>query len=154
MFTLYLTLKFIHVLAVITWIGGTTAMAIWTFHAAADTDLTSLAVTMRHAGFYGQRVVGPSSGFVLLAGIAMVISAKIPWSTPWIIWGLTGIGIHLVLGFAVLAKNAERIAQLAVSPNPDRAQLAAAVTKQKTTASIYLLIMASVVWAMVTKPTF
>lgn len=154
MFSLYLTLKFIHVLAVIFWIGGITAMAIWTFRAAGEGDLTSLAVTMRHASFYGQRVVGPASGFVLLAGIAMVITAKISWSTPWVIWGLMGIVIHMVLGFAVLAKNSERIAQLAVSPNPDRTQLAAAVKKQKTAATIYVLIMASVVWAMVAKPTF
>jgi uncharacterized membrane protein len=149
----YLNLKFIHIVAVIFWIGGITAMTIWTVRAGSDPDRRSLAVTLRHALFYGQRVVGPASGVVLLAGIAMVIQAKIGFGTLWIIWGMAGILLHLILGFTVLSKNAERLAQLAESGTPDPVALDKVLRRQKTVATIYVLIMLSVVWAMVTKPT-
>jgi uncharacterized membrane protein len=153
MTTLYLTLKFLHIVAVIFWVGGITAMTIWTVRAGGEDDRTSLAVTLRHALFYGQRVVGPSSGVVLLAGIAMVINAHIKFSTLWIVWGLAGILVHFILGFTVLRKNAERLAQLAESGTPDPGALDKVLRRQKTVATIYVLIMLSVVWAMVTKPT-
>jgi len=153
MSSLYLALKFLHVVGVIFWIGGITAMTIWTVRAGSDPDRRSLAVTLRHALFYGQRVVGPSSGVVLLAGIAMVIQAKIGFGTLWIVWGLAGILIHFILGFTVLSKNGQRLAQIAESGTPDPGALDQVLRRQKTVATIYVLIMLSVVWAMVTKPT-
>jgi uncharacterized membrane protein len=153
MFSLYLTLKFLHVAAVIIWIGGIAAMTIWTVRAGRDSDPRSLAVTMRHAIFYGQRVVGPSSGVVLLAGIAMVISAHIPFMTLWIVWGMVGILLHIIFGVTVLRTNGERLVRLAENATPDPVALGKAVQRQKTAAMIYVLIMLSVVWAMVTKPT-
>jgi uncharacterized membrane protein len=153
MFSLYLTLKFIHVAAVIFWIGGTTTMTIWTIRAGREREPTALAVTVRHAIFYAQRVVGPSSGVVLLAGIAMVISAKIPWGTLWIMWGLAGVLLHIILGVTVLRTNSERLAQLAGSGSPDPVKLGQVLARQKTVTAIYVLIMLSVVWAMVAKPT-
>jgi len=128
-------------------------MTIWTVRAGSDPDRRSLAVTLRHALFYGQRVVGPSSGVVLLAGIAMVIQAKIGFGTLWIVWGLAGILIHFILGFTVLSKNGQRLAQIAESGTPDPGALDQVLRRQKTVATIYVLIMLGVVWAMVTKPT-
>ena len=152
MFSLYLILKFIHVAGVIFWVGGITAMTIWTIRAGRDPNPTSLAVTLRHALFYGQRVVGPSSGVVLLAGIGMVISAKISFGAPWIVWGMAGILVHFIMGFTVLRTNGQKLAEVSASGNPDPVVLARLLNRQKTAATIYVLIMLSVVWAMVAKP--
>ena len=153
MFSLYLTLKFIHVAAVIFWIGGITTMTIWTLRAGRESEPTALAVIIRNAILHAQQVVGPSSGVVLLAGIGMVLSGHIPFSTFWVLWGFAGIVLHIALGVTVLRTNSARLAQLASTPTPDRAALGALLKRQKMLATIYLLTMFSVIWAMVTKPT-
>jgi uncharacterized membrane protein len=151
MFSLYLTLKFIHVVAVIFWIGGVMAMSVFTFRAARASQ-PALAVTIGHAIFYGQKVVGPLSGVVLLAGIVMVIRAKIGFMTPWVLWGFSGIAIHILLGVTVIRKNSERLLQLASAALPDTAALGAALRRQRSLVTIYLFIMLSTIWAMVVKP--
>jgi uncharacterized membrane protein len=153
MFTTYLILKFIHVAAAIFWIGGVIAMMIWTVRAGAEKDLQKLATITGYVHFYGQRVVGPSSGLVLLAGIFMVLNAHISFGTLWVTWGLAGIVVHFVMAFAVFRKNAERILELTKAANPDRAAIEQVSDRQKTAVMIYVLIMLSVVFAMVTKPT-
>lgn len=153
MFSLYLVLKFVHVAAVIAWIGGVIALSILTLRTSPSAPQAVLVNAMEQSAFYGQRVIGPTSGVVLLAGIAMVASAKIGFGTLWVVWGFTGIALHILLGVTLLRRNAQRLSQIANSPTPDRVALAEALARQKTIALAYVLAMLSVVWAMVTKPT-
>ena len=152
MFSLYLTLKFLHVAAAIIWVGGTVSMTIMTLRASRASQPGALNAAMEHALFYGQRVVGPASIVVLLAGIGMVLSAHMRFMTPWIVWGFAGILIHILLGVTVLRTNGQRLAELSRATNPDRTLLSAALRRQQTAATVYTLIMLSTVWAMVAKP--
>jgi uncharacterized membrane protein len=152
MFSLYVVLKFIHVAAVIFWIGGVAALAIMVVRAGRETNPSTLQGLMGMSVFFGQRVIGPTSGIALLAGIAMVIAAKIGFMTLWVQLGFAGFLVHLILGLTVLRKNGMELGRLAGATSPDSGALAKALQRQKTFALVYVLVMLSVVWAMVAKP--
>jgi uncharacterized membrane protein len=151
--SLYFSLKFIHVAAVIFWIGGIAALTIMVLRAGREENPSALVTMMGMSQFFGQRVIGPASGVALLAGIGMVIEAKIGFLTLWVLWGLSGFVLHVLLGVTVIRKNSMRLGQIAAQPTRDLQALQAVLSRQKTLATVYLLSMLTVVWAMVTKPT-
>jgi uncharacterized membrane protein len=153
MFSLYSILKFIHISAVVFWVGGVGSMAFFVLRAGRSTSPSVLRDFMALSATFGQRVVGPSSGIALLAGIVMVITAKIGFMTLWIMWGFGGFALHLILGGTVLRRNGMELGRLAAASTVDSAALAAALKKQQTMALVYVLSMLSVIWAMVAKPT-
>jgi hypothetical protein len=102
---------------------------------------------------YGQRMIGPASGIVLLTGLAMVGMARIGFLTFWVVWGYAGIILHSLLGAIVIRKRTMKLGQLAAA-NTDDATLGAASRSLWQAQLLYMLILASVVGAMVIKPTF
>lgn len=154
MFSLYFILKFIHVASVVAWIGAILSLNITAIRATRTSDPAVLKVLLDSITFTGQRVIGPGSGIALLAGIGMVIQAKIGFMTPWVMWGMAGMLFHFIIGPTVLRKNGMELGRIAAMPTVDQAALERVRNKQKTIAVVYLLVMLSVIWAMVAKPTF
>jgi hypothetical protein len=83
----------------------------------------------------------------------MVGMAHIGFGTLWVVWGLTGIAIHFAFGGIVLRRRTIRLAALSSSSTGDGAELLAAARSLWAAQLIYLVILASVVGAMVLKPT-
>jgi uncharacterized membrane protein len=152
-FNAYNVLKFIHILSVIAWIGGVTCLAVLVWRVRRERNRAILATLLGHATTYGQMVAGPASGLVLLSGLGMVGMAGIGFGTFWVLWGFTGIVLHFVFGAVFIRKRMMELTQLASAPGADDQSLAEAGGKLWTVQLIYLAIMASVVWAMVLKPT-
>jgi uncharacterized membrane protein len=146
-------LKFLHVLSVIIWIGGITALAVVTWRVARERNRTALEELLRQATVYGQRIVGPASGVVLLTGLAMVGMAHIGFGTFWVVWGYAGILVHGVTGGVFLRKRIAELSQIASAPAGDDARLIGAARRLWTTQLIYLLLLATVVAVMILKPT-
>jgi uncharacterized membrane protein len=149
----YNWLKFLHVLSVIIWIGGITALAVVTWRVARERNRAALEELLGQATVYGQRIVGPASGVVLLSGLAMVGMAHIGFGTFWVVWGYAGILVHGVTGGVFLRKHITELTQIASAPAGDDAALIGAARRLWTTQLIYLLLLATVVAAMILKPT-
>jgi uncharacterized membrane protein len=149
----YSVLKYVHVLSVIVWIGGVACLSVLVWRVRSERNRVILAAMLRQAGFYGQMVAGPGSGLVLLSGLAMVGMAGIGFGTLWVVWGYTGIFLHFLLGAVLIRKRTIELAQLAAGTDSDQSLLDAS-RKLWTIQLIYLAVMASVVGAMVIKPTF
>ena len=149
---LYGVLKVVHVLSVVAWIGGATALGAVTAMLIRAGDRASLSALLPRAQRYGQAVGGPSSILVLLTGGAMTGIGKIPFTALWVLWGLTGIILHFAMAVLVLRKRGMRFAHAMASPGDD-AQLAEAGRALRSANVLYLLIMASVIVVMVLKPT-
>jgi uncharacterized membrane protein len=149
----YGILKFVHVVSVILWIGGMAALAVVTWRAARERDTGLLASLLKQSTSYGQKVVAPAAGIVLLTGLAMVGMGHIGFGTLWVVWGLVGIVIHFMFGGIVLRRRTVQLATLSASPTAVDAELVAAARSLWIAQLIYLVIMASVVGAMVLKPT-
>ena len=149
----YNWMKFVHVLSVIIWIGGITALAVVTWRVARERNRTALVELLRQATVYGQRIVGPASGVVLLSGLARVGMAHIGFGTFWVVWGYAGIIVHGITGGVFLRKRIAELSQVASAPAGDDAALIGAARRLWTTQLIYLLLLAMVVAAMILKPT-
>ena len=152
MFNAYNVLKFVHVLSVVTWVGGVTCLAVLIWRVRRERNRAILTTLLRHATTYGQMVAGPASGLVLLSGLGMVGMAGIGFGTFWVLWGFTGIVLHFVFGAVFIRKRMMELTQLAATGADDQS-LAEAGGKLWTVQLIYLAIMASVVGAMIFKPT-
>ena len=150
----YTILKFLHVLSVIVWIGGLTGLAVVTWRVARERNRVLLAGILRQMVSYGQTVVGPAAGVVLLSGLAMVGIAHLGFGTFWVWFGYGGVLVHGLLGGFLIRKRASAVMQLASATGGDDAELAAAARRLWTMQVVYLILFAVVIAAMVLKPTF
>lgn len=152
MFSLYFILKFLHIAAVVFWIGSIASLNILALRLTRTSDSGELVRLTEIFDYFGRRVIGPASGIVLLAGLALVYTAKIKFTSLWVLWGIAGFLFHGIVGATVLRRNGLELSRLASAPTVDRTALEAVRKKQKTIATVYLLVMLSVIWAMVAKP--
>jgi len=149
----YGVLKFLHVLAVVFWVGGIAALSVAAWRLRNERNRDVLAAILGQASFFGQRVAGPASFIVLLTGPMMVGMAHIGFGTFWVLWGFAGLTAHFWIGATSLRKRTSALLQLASASSGDEAALLAAARRLRSTQLIYLAIMAAVVAAMVLKPT-
>ena len=54
-------LKFLHVVSVIVWVGGVTALSVVAWRMRNERDRQALTALLRQASTYGERVAGPAS---------------------------------------------------------------------------------------------
>jgi uncharacterized membrane protein len=146
-------LKVLHVLSVIVWLGGTTALAIVTWRVARERDRAALTSLLRQWTTFGKGIVGPASGLVLLSGLTMVGLARIGFGTMWVVWGYLGIALHGFIGGAFLSRRVAELSRIAAEPSADDSALIGAGRRLWTMQLIYVLVLATVVAAMVLKPT-
>ncbi|HEX5631533.1 MAG TPA: DUF2269 family protein [Acidimicrobiia bacterium] len=146
--TLYETLKLLHVLAAIVWVGGGVFQTVSTWR-AMDADPVHRLGLARDMRFAGDRVFGPASLLALVFGIWMVVeSPAIGWGDTWIVIGLAGIVISGAIGGAFFApKSKALVARL--EAGEDASALMRTIGKVSLVDMTILLI---VVWAMVTRP--
>jgi hypothetical protein len=151
--TAYGWLKVLHVLSVIVWIGGIAGLALVTWRVARERNRAALVALLQHSTKFGQAIVGPASGLVLLSGLAMVGMGHIGFGTFWVWWGYGGIAVHGFTGGIFLRKRVAELSGIASAPGGDDAALIRAAGRLWTTQLVYLLILALVVAAMILKPT-
>src|SRR5262245_26991022 len=151
----YRLLKFVHLAAVTLWIGGAFSTAALIRRVAREGDRALLAPLLRHVGFYGRAVVGPSSLLTLASGLGMLgVLGLRPPELFWVQWGFAGILGHFVLGAWFIRRATARLATLAMAPEGDAVGIDAARRRLGLLNAIYLGLLLSVVGAMALKPTF
>lgn len=153
MLTLFSVLKFLHIVAAITWVGGVLTITIVNIRLASTRNSAAMAAFWSVGGFLGQRVFGPAAAITLLAGLATALNAGFPMRSLWIIWGFLVILISFAMTATVTRATARRIGALAGNPNSDRAQIAALQSRLWMLTALNILLLLSAVWAMVSKPT-
>lgn len=173
----YTTLKFVHVMASIVWIGSGVALLTVTAGMVRARDYAGVAALGRQGEKLGTRLFAPSALLTLLAGVAMVLVGDLSFASTWIVIGLVGVAASFVLG-AVLGERAQ--AQLretlaprgsdvpssddtpsavgstdpvSTQPAVDDAAVDAARRRLMTVSTVDLIILTVVVWAMVAKPS-
>jgi len=149
----YGVLKFLHVLSVVVWVGGVTALSIVTWRLRRERNRAVLAALLGQATVFGQRIAGPASFIVLLTGPMMVGMAKIGFGTFWVLWGFAGLTAHFWIGATALRRRTSALLQLASVDSGDDAVFVVAARRLWSAQLIYLAIMAAVVAVMVLKPT-
>ena len=152
MYTLYNLFKFLHVAAVIVWIGGVCTLGLLNLRLSREQDGAMLAALSRQGGFYGRAVLGPAAILTLIAGIATTASAGFGFDTLWIMWGFAGVFASLLLGGTLIRRTTEALGKLATTTAPGDPHLKALQRRLAALNLLNLLLLSSTVWAMVFKP--
>ncbi|HXF64384.1 MAG TPA: DUF2269 family protein [Caldilineaceae bacterium] len=151
--TFYTLFKFLHVTAAIVWIGGACAISLLNVLLARQQQGPTLAALAQASGLYGRLVIGPSVLLTLAAGIGMVVTAGLDASSLWIVWGLIGLAGSFVMGAVLSRRLADQVTALAATAPSSDARLVALQRRLTTLNALNLLLLLSVVWAMIAKPT-
>lgn len=146
--TLFATLKFLHVLVAIIWVGGgiLQTILVWRVRKADAIHRLGLARDMRAMA---DKVFGAATVAVLLFGIWMVIERPaFAFGDTWIVIGLVGIVLSGAIGGAFFApKGKALVARLESGESADK--LLGVISRVALVDQVILLV---VVWAMVAKP--
>jgi uncharacterized membrane protein len=151
MFTWYKLFTFVHITAVIIWIGGATILAVLSGHLARVGENAALQVVARQNEFIGKAVLGPAAIVTLLAGFALMSVAQVGFPL-WMGWGVAGVVGSIALGGGYLALTGRKLAEQAQSAQPDRARMAVLQRRLAVGAVLNITLLLSTVWAMVFKP--
>lgn len=151
--TVYNLLKFLHVAGVTVWVGGVVSLAVLNTVVARDGDPRAVAAMARASAFYGQRVVGPAVGVVLLAGIAMVGMYRIRFGTFWVVCGLVGLFGSALMGALGTGRTGSELSRIAAAEPRDESRIGVLQRRLRLVTAANLLVLFSVILAMVYKPT-
>ena len=125
MFTWYLVLKFIHILAAIVAVGSNVTYGVWNVRAARDPS--HLGFALKGIKFLDDRIANPAYGVLLLTGLIMMFAGSFGFKL-WIIIALVLFAAVVVLGVAFyspLLKNQIRLVDAGETASPEYARLAA-----------------------------
>jgi uncharacterized membrane protein len=149
---LYSTLKFVHVIAVVIWLGAMITLAVLFARLVRERESGALQLLARQSEFVGRALIGPAAIVTLLAGGALVWELGTGMAA-WIWWGLIGFVVSVALGAGVMQRAGRQLSTVAANPNPDAATIDALQRRLRVLGIVNIVILLSVVWAMVAKPT-
>lgn len=149
----YDTLKFVHVLAAIVWVGSGIFVQFEATKLRRANDPLRLAAFAKDIAFWGTRLFMPSSLIVLLVGISLVLySPGIGVSDTWVWLGLVGYGATFVTGAFFIGPTARKLAEMSEKLPPDDPTLQAAMARIFAISRIDQVVLILVVADMVFKP--
>jgi putative copper export protein len=144
---------FLHQLAAIIWVGGILAVNALQVRIGRGNNRAAQASLLRQSDLYGRAVIAPAAAVVLLTGLVLVVEDDIPLSEFWVAWGLTAIFLSLALGATLIRATNAELRRLAAAVTLDNPRWPALQRRAATLYAVNLLLLLSVVWAMVFKPT-
>lgn len=149
---MYLTLKLIHIVSAIVWVGAAFTFLVMDMRAARARDHDTQRVLLDNGEAFGKTVFGPAAIVTLLAGVGMVLVGDLSFGAPWIGIGFAGIASSIVIGAVPVQRAVKELrARVAAAGFGDPG--AQAVARRLTLLTqIDFAVLLVVVWAMVTKP--
>jgi uncharacterized membrane protein len=151
--TWYTFFKSTHVLTAVIWVGGAAIIQAYAVRILATRDGKRQADFAKDSEVVGMRVFMPASLLLLLAGIGMMVNADWPWGQNWIVFGLISFGLSFALGAGFLGPESGRLATLIEQEGPDSPAVKAKIRRIVTFSRCELLVLLTVIWGMVVKPT-
>jgi uncharacterized membrane protein len=148
----YNTLKFLHVLAAITWVGSAIYAQALATKVMAENDPVRMARTAKDIADLGKRLITPVAIAVLVLGIWIVAVSPWNFTDTWVLLGLIGIGITIVTGAAFLGPESERLAKLGAERDPSDPEIQRRIKRVFTVSRVDLVVLVLVVADMVFKP--
>lgn len=144
------TLKLIHVLAAIVWVGGSIMAQFFALRLATAEPAHRLGFA-HDLRFAASRIFVPAAIVLLAAGIWMVAdSPGFALGDPFVVIGLVAVGVSLATAIGYLIPNIGRAIELMTSGRGPEA--GAAIRKVARAARAVIAVLLVAVWAMVLKP--
>jgi uncharacterized membrane protein len=148
----YDTLKFLHVLAAITWVGSAIYAQALATKVMGEGDPVRLAATAKDIGDLGKRLITPTAVAVLVLGVWIVAVSAWNFTDTWVLLGLAGIAVTIVTGAGFLGPESERLGKLAAERDPSDPEIQRRIRRIFAVSRIDLVVLILVVADMVFKP--
>jgi hypothetical protein len=153
MFSAQTIFFFLHILGVITWLGGWVALWILQVRFRKERDANVQLALLRQSTFYGRAVVSAAAAVTFIAGLVLANREDVSLGTAWVLWGVVGLIASMGLGGTLLRTTSERLEGLLTNgTTANDPGLLAAQRRLDLLNLVNLLILLSVVFAMVFKP--
>lgn len=148
----YETLKFLHVAAVIGWVGGALGFFVLQARVRAAGDRAGLMAIGRQMETIGKVYFSPLAAGTLITGILMITTTDgLSFGDPWVVIGIVGIAVTLGIGLGVITPAGKRLAEASRATPPDGAAIASLSQRMRVLSIVNIVVLFFVVWAMVTK---
>ena len=151
MFDLYTTMKFIHVLSAIAWVGGGIMLDMMISQARRAGSEAEMVALLTKTERYGKTFFSPAAVIVLIAGIVMASIGGI-MAAPWVSVGFLGVFISAGLGIGYLGPKSGEVRRMIEARGLNDAGVQALGNRLTMVSRIDLLVLTIVVAAMVFKP--
>ena len=149
----YDTLKWVHIMAAIVWVGGGIFVQVYASRMRRAGEDERLAAFARDIEKLGNMLFLPASIVVLLMGISMVWYAPfIEWNDLWILLGLLGILSTALFGALFIGPEAGRLGKLSLEKGPADPEVQARIKRLFIVSRIDLAVIIFVIAMMVFKP--
>jgi uncharacterized membrane protein len=148
----YNTLKFLHVLSAITWVGGNIYAQVLATKVISEGDPVHLGKLAKDLGDLGNRLLLPAAVSVLGFGVWLVAASPLNFTDTWVLFGLLGIAITAVTGSVFIGPEAGRLGTLATERDPANPEIQRRIRRVVSISRIDLVVLVLVVADMVFKP--
>jgi uncharacterized membrane protein len=148
----YELLLFLHVLGAALWAGGAVIYYVLVERMNVASDRQALSGLLSHSEKVGQFYFMPAALVTLIAGIFLVLRGDWRWSEPFVIVGLVGVAITVVVG-AILSTPREKALEEALSsPNSSYDDVRRAFGPVRAIARLDVLLLVVIIFFMTVKP--
>ena len=149
----YNTLKFIHVLAAVGWVGGGAFIQVYATRVSKQNDPKKMAALASDLEVLGKTYMMGLSIAVIVAAVALVAYAP-QWNftDTWILIGIIGFAATLVTGAGFIGPEAGRLAKLGEERPPEDPEIQRRIRRIFLISRVDLVVLIVVILDMVVKP--
>jgi uncharacterized membrane protein len=154
--TLYTSLKALHVLLAVLWVGGGLCLTILGLRAQGSKDPVRLAGIAKDAEWLGLRIFVPASLLLFFVGAGLLETdygkALWGWGQTWIILAIVGFAISFAVGAAYLGPTAGKLGKVLDARGAEDPEAQALIRRILLVARIDIVLLLLIVADMVIKP--
>lgn len=143
--------KFLHIVAIVVWIGGVVAVGVLNARFARREAASVLAAVARQSRFVGAFVIGPAALTALVAGIVMMYVSHVGF-TLWIVWGIVAMILSIALGATVLRRAGTQLSERVAAADSGDPHVALLERRLALWSAVNIVVLLSAIWVMVFKP--
>jgi uncharacterized membrane protein len=133
------------------WIGGAIMVTIFAELIKRANEPGAMARFSRQVDWLATRYFIPTSLVVFGLGFWLIHKGQWGYGHFWIIWAIAGFVVSFVLGAGYLGPQSGRVGKLIEAEGPDSPKVLKQIDLLVNVAGIDILILASIVFMMVTK---
>lgn len=149
--SLYVLVKFVHIVSAIVAIGFNASYAVWLRRAVREPDYT--AYVLRGIKTLDDRFATPGYILLLVTGFIMVFESGIPLTTFWILAGLILYFVLVIAGFIFYTPTLRAQTELAEAGRADSDEYRKLAQRGISVGGGLVLLVLVIEFLMVTKPT-
>lgn len=148
--SVYLILKFIHVLSAIVAVGTNATYGVWMALGGAQPQ--SLRAILQGVRVLDNRIANPAYGVLLITGLVLLEAGRLPLATPWVVAALILFVAGVLLGVLGYSPALRGQIQALESGGPQSEVYRLASNRGRAIGLLFMALVLIIIFLMVVKP--